>query len=141
MFSCNFKNTSHVYLTIFLTPYYFCLSNVSTDDNGIELDCAFQLRAQLQSIESRYKAEIEDLNQLLAENRHKAQEMEKELRAEIASLKAIIKDLEARLGKCGFLTSQKWRKNRLLLLVGKNSLLVASFSSQYKRHRFLGHDW
>ena len=51
------------------------------------------------------------MNQLLAENRHKAQEMEKELRAEIASLKAIIKDLEARLGKCEFLTSQKWRKN------------------------------
>lgn len=52
----------------------------------------------MQSIESRYKAEIADLNQLLAENRRKSQETEDELRREIASLKAIIKDLEARLG-------------------------------------------
>ena len=66
--------------------------------------------------------------------------MEKELRAEIASLKAIIKDLEARLGKCEFLTSQKCqeRKDCQLLLVGKNSLLVASFSSQNKRYCCLG---
>lgn len=60
-----------------------------------------QLRAQLLSIESRYKAEINDLNELLAENRRKSKEMEDELRREIASLKAIIKDLEARLGKYG----------------------------------------
>ncbi|XP_053379441.1 restin homolog isoform X2 [Mercenaria mercenaria] len=58
-----------------------------------------KLRAQLQSIESRYKAEIEDLNELLAENRRKSKEMEDELRKEIASLKSIIKDLEARLAR------------------------------------------
>ncbi|XP_060599548.1 myosin-2 heavy chain-like isoform X2 [Ruditapes philippinarum] len=58
-----------------------------------------KLRAQLQSIESRYKAEIEDLTQLLAENRRKSKEMEDELRKEIVSLKAIIKDLEARLAR------------------------------------------
>ena len=51
------------------------------------------------SIESRYKAEISDLNDLLKENRRKSKEMEDELRKEIASLKAIIKDLEARLGR------------------------------------------
>ena len=50
------------------------------------------------SIESRYKAEISDLNDLLKENRRKTKEMEDELRREIASLKAIIKDLEGRLG-------------------------------------------
>ena len=63
----------------------------------------FQLRAQLVSIESRYKAEISDLNDLLKENRRKTKEMEDELRKEIASLKAIIKDLEGRLGKFDYL--------------------------------------
>ncbi|KAL4220874.1 Leucine glutamate and lysine-rich protein 1 [Mactra antiquata] len=58
-----------------------------------------KLRAQLLSIESRYKAEIADLNELLAENRRKSKEMEDELRREIASLKSIIKDLEARLAR------------------------------------------
>ena len=58
----------------------------------------FQLRAQLLSIESRYKAEISDLNDLLKENRRRTKEMEDELRKEIASLKAIIRDLEGRLG-------------------------------------------
>lgn len=64
----------------------------------VQFDLLLQLRAQLQSIESRYKAEIDDLNERLAESRRKSQEMENELRREIASLKAIIKDLEARLG-------------------------------------------
>ena len=50
------------------------------------------------SIESRYKAEISDLNEALQENRRKTKAMEDELRKEIASLKAIIRDLEARLG-------------------------------------------
>ncbi|XP_052213981.1 uncharacterized protein LOC127832519 isoform X2 [Dreissena polymorpha] len=58
-----------------------------------------KLRAQLQSIEARYKCEIQDLTDLLAETRRKSKEMEDELRREIASLKAIIKDLEARLGR------------------------------------------
>lgn len=58
-----------------------------------------KLRAQLQSIESRYKAEIEDLNEQLAQSRQKSREMEEELRREIASLKAIIKDLEGRLAR------------------------------------------
>ncbi|XP_052819828.1 uncharacterized protein LOC128245659 isoform X2 [Mya arenaria] len=58
-----------------------------------------KLRAQLLSIEQRYKAEISDLNDLLAENRRKSKEMEDELRREIASLKNIIRDLESRLGR------------------------------------------
>ena len=51
------------------------------------------------SIESRYKTEISDLNDALKENRRKTKAMEDELRKEIASLKAIIRDLESRLGK------------------------------------------
>ena len=49
-------------------------------------------------MENKYKAEIRDLQKLLADNKTRAKEMEDSLRKEIESLKSIIRDLEDRLG-------------------------------------------
>lgn len=58
----------------------------------------FKLKSELSGIENKYRAEIKNLQKLLADNKIRAQEMEDSLRKEIESLKSIIRDLEDRLG-------------------------------------------
>ena len=58
-----------------------------------------QLRQQLSSLENKYRSEIKELQQILADSKIRAKETEDSLRKEVSSLKLIIQDLEDRLGK------------------------------------------
>ena len=60
---------------------------------------AGNLRAEISSLRNAHKSEIAGLHQQIAETKARARGVEDSLRAEISSLKAIIQDLEKRLGK------------------------------------------
>ncbi|XP_060068576.1 myosin-4-like [Ylistrum balloti] len=57
------------------------------------------LKAQLNSLESKYRSEIRDLQQFLSDTKERAKDSEDSLRKEVQSLKSIIQDLENRLGR------------------------------------------
>ncbi|XP_033763718.1 leucine-, glutamate- and lysine-rich protein 1-like [Pecten maximus] len=57
------------------------------------------LKAQLNSLESKYRSEIRDLQKFLSDTKERAKDSEDSLRKEVQSLKSIIQDLENRLGR------------------------------------------
>lgn len=66
---------------------------------GSNKDHETMLRQQLNSLENKYRSEIKELQQILADSKIRAKETEDSLRKEVSSLKAIIKDLEDRLAR------------------------------------------
>lgn len=73
------------------------------------------LKSQLNDIENKYKAEIKDLQKLLADNKKRAKETEESLRKEIESLKSIIRDLEDRLGRLDHGSDEKLAQLKIQL--------------------------
>ncbi|OWF56036.1 leucine-, glutamate- and lysine-rich protein 1-like [Mizuhopecten yessoensis] len=57
------------------------------------------LKAQLNSLESKYRSEIRDLQKFLSDTKERAKDSEDSLRKEVQSLKSIIQNLENRLGR------------------------------------------
>ncbi|KAK3105323.1 hypothetical protein FSP39_022556 [Pinctada imbricata] len=57
------------------------------------------LKQQINSIDNRYKSEIKELQQILADSKLRAKETEDSLRKEVQNLKDIIRDLENRLAR------------------------------------------
>lgn len=73
------------------------------------------LKSQLNDIENKYRAEIKDLQKLLADNKTRAKETEESLRKEIESLKSIIRDLEDRLARLDHGSDEKLAQLKIQL--------------------------
>lgn len=97
-------------------------------------------------MESKYKAEIRDLQKLLADIKGRNKEMEESLRKEIESLKSIIRDLEDRLARLDHGSDEKVAQLKMKLKETQEELdesreelnkMTASLKSTKEEVKFL----
>ncbi|KAL3862136.1 hypothetical protein ACJMK2_008126 [Sinanodonta woodiana] len=96
------------------------------------------LKAHMMSMESKYKAEIDDLQTLLAENKTRAKEMEAALRREIENLKSLIRDLENRLARIDYENEELVNKLRSQLQETHHDLEGTRNTLEMKDRELLG---